>query len=272
MATIKAVLDLDISRFASNAAAATEVLGKTLGAAAEKQLDRKLGVHDAFKGFFMGLGLNVEGIAQSLARFFADMPEWAEKAYERITAASEKATAALRGQFAARNTPEAQIAALEKEQRVEGERWKGMREQSPGERYEAQLPMVGSLYKNAQEGRGVYSTEEIMAAKAEAQARAQEIGAQIDALKLQSAAMHRAEAAMQSERLSIGFHEPGAYAVNREKSEELAGELSKKPSVARQHEIMLEIGKLVNKRLAMEAAAQEKQRATEERQIGRAHV
>lgn len=104
--SIKTVLDLDISKFKSNAAEAVSVAGRTIGGGLGKALGKKVGLNDAFKGFVAGIGISVESIAEKLTGGFKAAAEQAEKIAELT-----KETAEIYGRiFSGRRTDEQNLA------------------------------------------------------------------------------------------------------------------------------------------------------------------
>lgn len=104
--SIKTVLDLDISKFKSNAAEAVSVAGRTIGGGLGKALGKKVGLDDAFKGFVAGIGISVESIAEKLTSGFKAAADQAEKIAELT-----KETAEIYGRiFSGRRTDEQNLA------------------------------------------------------------------------------------------------------------------------------------------------------------------
>ena len=167
-ASVTAYLGMDISSFQSGLDKANSSTQ-----AFKKQLDRKVGVGDAFKGLFAGIGISVDSIAEKFARLFTGVTEDSGKAFERIVAAGDKATAAFKTRLGNRRSVEENLKFLDKEDgHLRGEVG-GMKEQTYAQRVAAQLPVVGEFNKNSQEAEGIFSTEQIIAKKAEVEAELQ---------------------------------------------------------------------------------------------------
>jgi hypothetical protein len=247
---------------------------QSVAAAAGKQLEKKFGLRDSMKNLVAGLGLDIARLSDTFARFFAGMPEWAEQAYQRTTAAAEQATQFLRGQIAQRQTLAQQLATLESTGRRD-ERAGGMKEQSTTQRILSQLPVAGAFFKNAQERKGVFSAEEIMAQRAEEQAAAQQRAAQKQALEQQEKDRARAErdrraALATSQRQAAGITAVGSdnerYQESIRREIDLRREIKdQSTSAARAQQLQVEIDQEIIKQNQIIAKQREAERQTVER-------
>ena len=85
--SIRAVLDLDYSKFASNASAAVSTFGKTLSKGLEHTVERSFGVKHLMKGLLMGMGMGgIEQIKDLIVGPFERAAEEAKRIQE-VTAA-----------------------------------------------------------------------------------------------------------------------------------------------------------------------------------------
>lgn len=233
MPEIIAKLGMDQSRFDKGLASAernwlgfTRKINSQARAAAEdigKGFEKNFGARDMFRSFGAVIGLDASKIATSIARAITGLTEEAEQAYARIVAAGERTTNALRGQLEGRRTEAEQIAAIHAEDRRES-RAGGMKEQSRAQRVLSRIPLIGPFVKEEQESRGVFSAEEIMAAKAEENAAGQERASRITALR--SSARQKAHAEFTSQFNESIEEKPirGQIALMRKRSEMLAKE------------------------------------------------
>lgn len=245
---------------------------QSIAAAAGQQIHKKLGLGHAMKSMVLAVGIGIPEIADKLSRFFTGMTEDAEEAYRRIVAAGERATQAIARQISARQTAGQQIASLEALNRRES-RSGGMQEQSTFQRILAQLPAVGGFAKNFQEHRGIFSAEEIMAARAEESAAAAERSAAIDELKLKEADLARSahtaaldqELAAKRARGEKNVHDRAEWLKLENQKLDLADEAdSKSTSDVRRTQLRLQIEELTTRQLEMTAKARASDRTNAE--------
>lgn len=117
--SIKAVLDLDLSRFSASAKQAPKVLsdamdvaGKTAGAQFGQAVGKKLGSKDAFKSFVGALALDVQSISNKIAE---TVTGGAQASWQKAAETADRITSAINARYEARLDTAGKIANIERE-------------------------------------------------------------------------------------------------------------------------------------------------------------